>query len=266
MRWGWRPTVPGWLAHRNGTVCVCRRRVLRLRKYTLDLARVVSQCGATSVRPQDRTRALDRGSRELIPFLVRAVSVRRRELHHIQLISASGLKSVAASAASRKLEARPGIEPGCEDLQSSTSPLRHRASMRTAQMLRFGGGVNRDVRAVANYPGTGCDGGGASVCKSVPTQSAAQGMGWVCDGLKSIFVAFPATMPGFTAIGCNRGSAVVFRMRPRRPARDIFGVTRAGGASTSRIGYIPESAHLGGLACISRLAQSSARDTYRRDN
>ena len=25
-------------------------------------------------------------------------------------------------------EARPGIEPGCEDLQSSTSPLRHRAS------------------------------------------------------------------------------------------------------------------------------------------
>ena len=27
-----------------------------------------------------------------------------------------------------KLEARPGIEPGCEDLQSSTSPLRHRAS------------------------------------------------------------------------------------------------------------------------------------------
>ena len=28
-----------------------------------------------------------------------------------------------------KLEARPGIEPGCEDLQSSTSPLRHRASL-----------------------------------------------------------------------------------------------------------------------------------------
>ncbi len=196
-------------------------------------------------------------------------STSRTSSHSIdigQLISASGLKSVAASAASRTLEARPGIEPGCEDLQSSTSPLRHRASMRTAQMLRFGGGVNRDVRALSNYPGTGCDGGGASVCKSVPTRSAAPGMGWVCDGLKSIFVAFPATMPGFTAIGCSRGSAVVFRMRPRRPARDIFGVTRAGGASTSRIGYIPESAHLGGLACISRLAQSSARDTYRRNN
>ena len=28
------------------------------------------------------------------------------------------------------LEARPGIEPGCEDLQSSTSPLRHRAGER----------------------------------------------------------------------------------------------------------------------------------------
>jgi hypothetical protein len=27
-----------------------------------------------------------------------------------------------------KLEARPGIEPGCKDLQSSASPLRHRAS------------------------------------------------------------------------------------------------------------------------------------------
>lgn len=26
-----------------------------------------------------------------------------------------------------KLEARPGIEPGCKDLQSSASPLRHRA-------------------------------------------------------------------------------------------------------------------------------------------
>ncbi len=26
------------------------------------------------------------------------------------------------------LEARAGIEPACEDLQSSTSPLRHRAS------------------------------------------------------------------------------------------------------------------------------------------
>ena len=26
-----------------------------------------------------------------------------------------------------EMEARPGIEPGCEDLQSSTSPLRHRA-------------------------------------------------------------------------------------------------------------------------------------------
>ena len=32
--------------------------------------------------------------------------------------------------------------------------------------------------------------------------------------------------------GRVRGSAVDFRMRPRRPARDIFGVTRAGGAST----------------------------------
>jgi hypothetical protein len=28
------------------------------------------------------------------------------------------------------MEARPGIEPGCEDLQSSTSPLRHRANRR----------------------------------------------------------------------------------------------------------------------------------------
>ena len=27
----------------------------------------------------------------------------------------------------KRVEARPGIEPGCEDLQSSTSPLRHRA-------------------------------------------------------------------------------------------------------------------------------------------
>ena len=31
-------------------------------------------------------------------------------------------------AALNKLEARPGIEPGCKDLQSSASPLRHRAS------------------------------------------------------------------------------------------------------------------------------------------
>ncbi len=28
----------------------------------------------------------------------------------------------------KNLEATPGIEPGCEDLQSSTSPLRHVAS------------------------------------------------------------------------------------------------------------------------------------------
>lgn len=28
------------------------------------------------------------------------------------------------------MEARAGIEPACEDLQSSASPLRHRASMR----------------------------------------------------------------------------------------------------------------------------------------
>ena len=32
-------------------------------------------------------------------------------------------------AALEALEARPGIEPGCKDLQSSASPLRHRASM-----------------------------------------------------------------------------------------------------------------------------------------
>ena len=51
-----------------------------------------------------------------------------------------------------KLEARPGIEPGCEDLQSSTSPLRHRASMRTAQMLGFARAVNRDVRPTTKYP------------------------------------------------------------------------------------------------------------------
>lgn len=36
------------------------------------------------------------------------------------------------------MEARPGIEPGCKDLQSSASPLRHRASMRGRRaFLRF---------------------------------------------------------------------------------------------------------------------------------
>ena len=32
--------------------------------------------------------------------------------------------------AALEMEARPGIEPGCKDLQSSASPLRHRAPMR----------------------------------------------------------------------------------------------------------------------------------------
>lgn len=39
------------------------------------------------------------------------------------------------------LEARPGIEPGCADLQSATSPLRHRAGD-GAQLLRFSANVN----------------------------------------------------------------------------------------------------------------------------
>jgi hypothetical protein len=31
-----------------------------------------------------------------------------------------------------KVEASPGIEPGCKDLQSSASPLRHEASLKPA--------------------------------------------------------------------------------------------------------------------------------------
>ena len=31
-----------------------------------------------------------------------------------------------------KMEASPGIEPGCKDLQSSASPLRHEASLKPA--------------------------------------------------------------------------------------------------------------------------------------
>ena len=43
------------------------------------------------------------------------------------MTGASALSLVGLWMLSR-MEARPGIEPGCEDLQSSTSPLRHRAS------------------------------------------------------------------------------------------------------------------------------------------
>ncbi len=39
-------------------------------------------------------------------------------------------KPFRALSCQENLEARPGIEPGCKDLQSSASPLRHRASMR----------------------------------------------------------------------------------------------------------------------------------------
>jgi len=53
-----------------------------------------------------------------------------------------------------------------------------------------------------------------------------------CAGPKTSLVPFWATAAAFAARNRRRGSAVVFRMRPRRPARDIFGVTRAGGAST----------------------------------
>ena len=42
-----------------------------------------------------------------------------------------------------KVEARPGIEPGCKDLQSSASPLRHRA----------GGGADARERGRVNRPG-----------------------------------------------------------------------------------------------------------------
>jgi hypothetical protein len=35
------------------------------------------------------------------------------------------------------LEARAGIEPACKDLQSSASPLRHRASTLTSAKMRF---------------------------------------------------------------------------------------------------------------------------------
>ncbi len=186
------------------------------------------------------------------------------------------LKQAAVPDSPSNMEARPGIEPGCEDLQSSTSPLRHRAPMRTAQMLGFAGAVNRDMRPMMKYPDPhaqrSCS-ARAAVVLCTCSGCARHGQGrYVCDGSKPACVAFSETMPALAAIGCHRGSAVVFRMRPRRPARDIFGVTRAGGASTlqnwlhPRTGYIPESAHLGGLACISRLAHSSARDTYRRDN
>ena len=49
----------------------------------------------------------------------------------------------------KKMEARPGIEPGCKDLQSSASPLRHRASTSGGgQLLGFRLAVNR-VSAVA---------------------------------------------------------------------------------------------------------------------
>jgi hypothetical protein len=41
----------------------------------------------------------------------------------------SGTKSFAKHAARLRMEASPGIEPGCKDLQSSASPLRHEASL-----------------------------------------------------------------------------------------------------------------------------------------
>ena len=40
------------------------------------------------------------------------------------------------TAAEGVLEARAGIEPACEDLQSSTSPLRHRAEAKASLRQR----------------------------------------------------------------------------------------------------------------------------------
>ncbi len=48
------------------------------------------------------------------------------------------------------MEARPGIEPGCEDLQSSTSPLRHRAAHGGALLAAVGASASeRSGRAQA---------------------------------------------------------------------------------------------------------------------
>ena len=43
--------------------------------------------------------------------------------------AASGVKDVRWALNRICLEARAGIEPACKDLQSSASPLRHRASI-----------------------------------------------------------------------------------------------------------------------------------------
>lgn len=40
-------------------------------------------------------------------------------------------REAGLSDAEGYLEASPGIEPGCKDLQSSASPLRHEASQQT---------------------------------------------------------------------------------------------------------------------------------------
>jgi hypothetical protein len=104
--------------------------------------------------------------------------------------------------------------------------------MRTAPMLGFASAVNRDVRQAIKYrvfAGLG---------------RLREGGQRLCDGSMPKCVAFSATLPAFAAKEHRRGSAVVFRMRPRRPARDIFGVTRAGGASTPQIRSISTRARI----------------------
>jgi hypothetical protein len=45
------------------------------------------------------------------------------------------------------MEAPPGIEPGCKDLQSSASPLRHGASMVIATPITSESGPRNALRA-----------------------------------------------------------------------------------------------------------------------
>ena len=63
---------------------------------------------------------------------------------------ASALAREASVKQRKTLEARPGIEPGCKDLQSSASPLRHRASMRWRR--RNGHVLRLRQQAICDFP------------------------------------------------------------------------------------------------------------------
>lgn len=100
------------------------------------------------------------------------------------------------------MEARPGIEPGCKDLQSSASPLRHRAA-RSPAKRRFAWNAVRPVRGPGSSVNraTACPGADAAVRKRTAADPAVDPLKGAA--LACLLLLCPVNHTGTLCLACQ---------------------------------------------------------------